>query len=91
MRGSGPRAKENLRITAFDPSWGTSHGTLIVPWAIIAFHGKTHGNKSVCRGHWTIPREYFHRFDMAIGVVIVLAAAWFVRNRWKNRLRGTSV
>jgi len=36
---------------------------------------------------WPILREYFHRFDAAIGVVIVAGVIWFVYDRWKNRLR----
>jgi heme A synthase len=32
-------------------------------------------------------REYFHRFDAVLGVLIVLGVAWFIHNRWKNRLR----
>ncbi len=36
--------------------------------------------------HWTDLRKYFHRFDAVLAVLIVLAAAWFVRDRWKNRL-----
>jgi len=32
-------------------------------------------------------REYFHRFDAVLGALILLGVAWFVRNRWKNRLR----
>ena len=37
--------------------------------------------------NWHILREYFHRFDAIIGVVLVAAIIWFVHNRWKNRLR----
>jgi heme A synthase len=32
-------------------------------------------------------REYFHRFDAVLGVVIFIGAVWFIHNRWKNRLR----
>jgi membrane protein DedA with SNARE-associated domain len=38
---------------------------------------------------WPILKEYFHRFDAVIGVVIVAGVAWFVYDRWKNRLRST--
>ena len=36
---------------------------------------------------WMTLREYFHRFDAVLGVVIVVGAVWFIHNRWKNRLR----
>ena len=36
---------------------------------------------------WPSLREYFHRFDLVIGVAIAAAVIWFVHNRWKNRLR----
>lgn len=39
---------------------------------------------------WTILRQYFHRFDAVIGVVIFAAAAWFVFSHWKNRLRSVN-
>jgi hypothetical protein len=41
------------------------------------------------RVRWTILRQYFHRFDTVILILIVIAAAWFVRSRWRNRLRVT--
>lgn len=53
-----------------------------LPWCwVLAYAGLRLGAR------WGILREYFHRFDTAIGVAIVVAALWFVRNRWKNRLR----
>jgi membrane protein DedA with SNARE-associated domain len=36
---------------------------------------------------WPILREYFHRFDAVIGVVVVAGVVWFVYSRWKGRLR----
>jgi heme A synthase len=48
---------------------------------VLAYAGLRLGSR------WGILREYFHRFDTAIGVAIVVAELWFVRNRWKNRLR----
>jgi heme A synthase len=36
---------------------------------------------------WMGLREYFHRFDAVLAVIVVIAAIWFVHNRWKNRLR----
>lgn len=32
-------------------------------------------------------RTWFHRFDVVIGAVLVLAAAWFVWSRWQHRVR----
>ncbi len=53
-----------------------------LPWCLaLAYAGLKLGER------WTILRQYFHRFDTVILVLIVIAAAWFVRNRWKNRLR----
>jgi membrane protein DedA with SNARE-associated domain len=53
-----------------------------VPWCwALAFAGVKLGER------WGILREYFRRFDAAIGIVIVLAAVWFIHSRWKNRVR----
>ncbi len=53
-----------------------------LPWCwALAYAGLKLGER------WTILREYFHRFDAVLGALILLGAAWFVRNRWKNRLR----
>lgn len=53
-----------------------------LPWCwLLAYAGMKLGER------WTSLREYFHRFDAALGVLIVLGAVWFVRSRWKNRLR----
>ena len=55
-----------------------------LPWCLaLAYAGLKLGER------WTILRAYFHRFDTAILILIVIAGAWFVRNRWKNRLRVT--
>jgi len=55
-----------------------------LPWCLaLAYAGLKLGER------WTILRQYFHRFDTAILILIVIAGAWFVRNRWKNRLRVT--
>lgn len=32
-------------------------------------------------------RTWFHRFDVVIGAVIVLAVVWFVWSRWQHRVR----
>lgn len=53
-----------------------------LPWCwVLAYIGYKLGPR------WPILREYFHRFDAVIGVVIVVGVAWFVYDRWKNRLR----
>ena len=53
-----------------------------LPWCwALAYAGLKLGER------WTMLREYFHRFDAVLGALILLGAAWFVRNRWKNRLR----
>jgi membrane protein DedA with SNARE-associated domain len=53
-----------------------------LPWCLaLAYAGLKLGER------WTILRAYFHRFDTAILILIVIAGAWFVRNRWRNRLR----
>ena len=53
-----------------------------LPWCLaLAYAGLKLGER------WTILRAYFHRFDTAILILIVIAAAWFIRNRWRNRLR----
>jgi membrane protein DedA with SNARE-associated domain len=53
-----------------------------LPWCLaLAYAGMKLGER------WMTLREYFHRFDAVLGVVIVLVAVWFIHNRWKNRLR----
>jgi membrane protein DedA with SNARE-associated domain len=53
-----------------------------LPWCwALAYAGVKLGSR------WTVLREYFHRFDILIGLVILLVGIWFVRNRWKNRLQ----
>jgi len=56
-----------------------------LPWCfVLAYAGLRLGE------HWTILRQYFHRFDTVLGILIVAGAVWFIHNRWKNRLRGTA-
>jgi hypothetical protein len=31
--------------------------------------------------------KYFHKFDAAIGLVLLAGAVWFVWSHWKNRLQ----
>jgi len=53
-----------------------------LPWCwVLAYAGLKLGER------WTTLREYFHRFDTVIGILVVLGAVWFIHNRWKNRLR----
>ena len=53
-----------------------------LPWCLaLAYAGMKLGQR------WMTLREYFHRFDAVLGVVIVIGAVWFIHNRWKNRLR----
>ena len=52
-----------------------------LPWCwVLAYAGLKLGERC------TTLREYFHRFDTALAIVIVVGAVWFVRSRWKNRL-----
>jgi membrane protein DedA with SNARE-associated domain len=52
-----------------------------LPWCfVLAYAGLKLGE------HWTVLRQYFHRFDTVIGILIVAAAVWFVHNRWKGRV-----
>jgi membrane protein DedA with SNARE-associated domain len=53
-----------------------------LPWCLaLAYAGMKLGER------WVTLRQYFHRFDAVLGVVIVFFAVWFIHNRWKNRLR----
>ncbi|MBI4462697.1 MAG: DedA family protein [Acidobacteria bacterium] len=53
-----------------------------LPWCLgLAYVGLKLGER------WPTLRDYFHKFDTAIGVVIVAAVVWFVWSRWKNRGR----
>ncbi len=52
-----------------------------LPWCwALAFAGVKLGPR------YPMLRAYFHRFDLLVGVVLVLGLAWFIRNRFKNRL-----
>jgi membrane protein DedA with SNARE-associated domain len=55
------------------------------PWCLgLAYVGDVLGE------HWdTDPRlrTWFHRFDFAIGGLLVIAVVWFVWNRWQHRIR----
>jgi len=52
------------------------------PWCWgLAFVGLKLGER------WPTLRTYFHRFDVLIGIVLVIGAAGFIYSRWKNRVR----
>ncbi len=52
-----------------------------LPWCwVLAYSGMKLGER------WTTLRAYFHRFDAVLGVLLLVGAGWFVRNRWMNRL-----
>ena len=51
-----------------------------LPWCLgLAYVGMVMGEK------WPILREYFHKFDLLIGAVIVAAIVWYVRRHLKHR------
>jgi membrane protein DedA with SNARE-associated domain len=53
-----------------------------LPWCLVlAYAGLKLGQR------WITLRVYFHRFDAVLGALIVIAAVWFVQNRWRNRVR----
>ncbi|HMD99652.1 MAG TPA: DedA family protein [Terriglobia bacterium] len=52
-----------------------------LPWCLaLAYAGVKLGER------WEILRQYFHRFDAVLVILIVLGGAWFVWTRWKDRL-----
>jgi membrane protein DedA with SNARE-associated domain len=53
-----------------------------LPWCLaLAYAGVKLGSR------WMVLRDYFHRFDTVIALVIAVGAVWFIRHRWKNRLQ----
>ncbi|HEV2383593.1 MAG TPA: DedA family protein [Terriglobia bacterium] len=51
-----------------------------LPWCLVlAYAGLRLGAR------WEILRDYFHRFDAAIGIALLAGAIWFVYTHWKNR------
>jgi len=53
-----------------------------LPWCLaLAYAGLKLGEQ------WATLRAYFHRFDAVLAVLIAIAAVWFIRDRWKNRVR----
>jgi len=52
-----------------------------LPWCLaLAYAGVKLGER------WEILRQYFHRFDAVLVILIVLGGVWFVWTRWKDRL-----
>lgn len=51
-----------------------------LPWCLgLAFLGYKLGE------HWTILGDYFHRFDLVIGLVLLGGVIWFVVSHWRKR------
>jgi membrane protein DedA with SNARE-associated domain len=51
------------------------------PWCLgLAYLGMKAGE------HWDYLREYFHKFDVVIGLALAAGVVWFIWLRWKNRL-----
>lgn len=36
--------------------------------------------------NWRILGDYFHRFDAAIAMILLIGAAWYLHRHWKHRL-----
>jgi len=52
-----------------------------LPWCLgLAYLGMVLGEK------WPTLREYFHRFDLLIGAVLVAGLVWYVRRHLKHRV-----
>jgi len=66
-----PRGK--FHIYTFLGSW---------PWCfMLAWLGMKLGE------NWRSLAKYFHRFDAAIGVILLAGVIWFLWSHWQNRLR----
>ena len=53
-----------------------------LPWCyLLAYVGLKMGE------HWEDLREYFHQFDLVIGLLLVAGLAWFVWSHWPTRRR----
>jgi membrane protein DedA with SNARE-associated domain len=51
-----------------------------LPWCLgLAYIGMVMGER------WPVLREYFHKFDLLIGAVIVAGIVWYVRRHLKHR------
>lgn len=52
-----------------------------LPWCLgLAYIGMVMGER------WPVLREYFHKFDLLIGAVIVAGIVWYVRRHLKHRV-----
>jgi membrane protein DedA with SNARE-associated domain len=52
-----------------------------LPWCLaLAYAGLRLGAR------WMVLRDYFHRFDAVIGVLLLAAVGWFVYTHWTNRV-----
>lgn len=52
-----------------------------LPWCLVlAYAGLRLGAR------WEILRDYFHRFDAVIGLLLLGAVVWFVYTHWTNRV-----
>ncbi len=55
------------------------------PWCLgLAYLGMKAGE------NWRYLGKYFHEFDKVIGAVLLALILWFVRSRWKHRVRATA-
>jgi membrane protein DedA with SNARE-associated domain len=51
------------------------------PWCLgLAYLGMVLGEK------WPTMREYFHRFDLLIGAILLAGVVWYVRRHLKHRI-----
>jgi membrane protein DedA with SNARE-associated domain len=51
-----------------------------LPWCwLLAYVGVKMGER------WTDLREYFHQFDILIGLALAAALVWFVWSHWPKR------
>jgi membrane protein DedA with SNARE-associated domain len=56
------------------------------PWCFaLAWFGMKLGQ------NWRELGKYFHRFDIVILVLLIIAIVWFVRSHWQNRMKTVSV
>jgi membrane protein DedA with SNARE-associated domain len=51
-----------------------------LPWCLMLAYAGQYFGKELLDEHSPLKR-FFHRFDLVIGIVLVLAAVWFVRSR----------
>lgn len=55
------------------------------PWCFgLAYLGMKAGE------NWTYLGKYFHEFDVAIGIILAVGAAWFVWSHWRYRMRANA-